>query len=428
VILTDFLLFIIAMFGSIAAAVVALRQAGIGGLSGLVDHPAVAGKLSILPDFDAAIPGNVEFIVAAFIVPLAVQWWAAWYPGAEPGGGGYVAQRMLAARDERHAVGATVLFNAAHYALRPWPWILVALCSLVVFPDLASLQARFPEIPADKIGHDLAYPAMLTYLPHGLLGLVLASLGAAYMSTISTHLNWGASYVVNDLYRRFIDPSASERRLVLAGRVSTVLMVVLAATLALALQNALQAFGIILQIGAGTGLLFLVRWFWWRVNAWSEITAMVVSFGVALYFQFAHFLLFPGSELAVSSRFLIGVAVTTAAWIFVTLMTRPTEAERLREFCRVARPGGPGWRKFLEEQGSIEPTCGSIDSGWDVPRGLVCMIAASSAVYATLFSTGHALYGEAAPSLALAAVAALSLVVLYLFWRRARGAEPGESR
>jgi len=427
VILTDFLLFIVAMFGAVAAAVVALRLPQVGGLRGLVDHPAVAGKLSILPSFDLGVPGNVDFVVAAFVVPLTVQWWAAWYPGAEPGGGGYVAQRMLAARDESHAVGATFLFNAAHYALRPWPWIIVALCSLVVFPDLAALQARFPDIPADKIGHDLAYPAMLTYLPHGLLGLVLASLIAAYMSTISTHLNWGSSYVVNDFYKRFIDPEAGERRLVLVGRLSTIVMVVLAAALALALQNALQAFTLILQIGAGTGLLFLVRWFWWRINAWSEITAMVVSFGVALYFQVAHSRVFPQSEVPLSSRFLIGVAVTTVAWLGVTLVTRPTDSARLREFHRLARPGGPGWRRVVEAERSGDQGDGSHDAGWDVPRSLVCMLSGSSAIYATLFATGHVLYGKQGSALAFAGVAVVSILVLFRVWRRARGLDSGES-
>jgi SSS family solute:Na+ symporter len=427
VILTDFLLFIVAMFGSVAAAVVALRLPQVGGLRGLVGHPAVADKLSILPDFDFSVPGNADFVVAAFVVPLTVQWWAAWYPGAEPGGGGYVAQRMLAARNEDHAVGATVLFNAAHYALRPWPWILVALCSLAVFPDLASLQARFPDIPADKIGHDLAYPAMLTYLPHGLLGLVLASLIAAYMSTISTHLNWGSSYVVNDFYRRFIDPRAGERRLVLVGRISTIVMVVLAAALALALQNALQVFTLILQIGAGTGLLFLVRWFWWRINAWSEITAMVVSFGLALYFQFVHARFFPQIEISLSRQFLVGVAVTTVAWVVATLLTPPTDSATLREFCRLARPGGPGWRRVTDAAhpgGGLEP---AVRTGWDVPRGLVCMISGSSAVYATLFATGHALYGRQGSALTFAAIAVISVLVLFRVWRRARRLDSGGS-
>ncbi len=407
VILTDFLLFALAIGGSIAAAVIALRLPEVGGLGELVRHPAVAVKLELVPSVELS-----DVFLFAFLLPLLVQWWAAWYPGAEPGGGGYVAQRMLAAKSEGHAVGATFFFNVAHYALRPWPWILVALASLVVFPDLASLSARFPHIPADKIGHDLAYPAMLTYLPAGVLGLVLASLVAAYMSTISTHLNWGASYVVNDVYRRFVDPEAGEQRLVLVGRLATVVMVVLAAALALALQNALQGFTLILQIGIGTGLIFLLRWFWWRLNAWSEITAMVVSFAVAVYFRLAHDRLFPEAPVAEAWQFVFGVAVTTAAWLAVTLLTRPTAESRLREFYRLARPGGPGWRAVVRRARDDGEDLEEGGEAWEVPRGLLCMALGSLAVYGTLLATGLLLYGRfavAAPVAALGVVAGLGL-------------------
>src|SRR5690606_17651178 len=251
VLLTDFLLFITAMAGSIAAAVVALRHPDVGGLSSLLAHPNVAAGIDLLPDFS-----DPAAYVPLLVVPIAVQWWSVWYPGSEPGGGGYVAQRMLSARNEQEATAATLLFNVAHYALRPWPWILVALASLVVFPSVDALREAFPNLPESILGHDLAYPAMLTFLPAGVLGLVVASLAAAYMSTISTHLNWGASYVVNDFWRRFVEPDADERRLVRVGRVSTVALMVLASLFALWLQNALQAFQILLQIGAGTGLLF----------------------------------------------------------------------------------------------------------------------------------------------------------------------------
>ncbi|MDX1733341.1 MAG: sodium:solute symporter family protein, partial [Halioglobus sp.] len=269
VVLTDLILFLLSMTGAVAAAVVAVNHPEVGGLGALLAHPALEGKLSVLPDFS-----NTEMALAVFIIPLAVQWWSVWYPGSEPGGGGYVAQRMLAARDENNAMAAVLLFQFAHYALRPWPWILVALASLVVFPDLASLQAAFPDLQQSVVRHDLAYPAMLTFLPAGLLGLVLASLISAYMSTMSTQVNWGASYVVNDFYRRFLKPDASERELVRAGRLTTILLMVAACTFALYLENALQAFSILLTVGAGTGLLFILRWFWWRINAWSEISAM----------------------------------------------------------------------------------------------------------------------------------------------------------
>ena len=256
VVVTDMILFVIAMVGSFAAAWYALAQPEVGGLLGLFSHPALEGKLSLLPDFS-----DWRTASTVFIIPIAVQWWSTWYPGAEPGGGGYVAQRMLAAKDESHAMKATLWFNIAHYALRPWPWIIVALASLIVYPTLESIQIAFPHVDPSIVRHDLAYPAMLVFLPSGVLGLVVASLAAAYMSTISTHLNWGASYLVDDVYRRFLAPEEEEAHYVMIGRIATVGLVVFASAVSLWLENALQAFQILLQIGAGTGLVFLLRWF-----------------------------------------------------------------------------------------------------------------------------------------------------------------------
>jgi SSS family transporter len=404
VLVTDFVLFVVAMVGSVAAAWYALDRPEVGGLAGLLEHPNVRDRLSLVPDFD-----DPSTAIAVFVVPLAVQWWSVWYPGAEPGGGGYVAQRMLAAKDESHAQGATLLFNVAHYALRPWPWIVVGLASLVVFPDLESLRAAFPAVDPRVIGHDLAYPAMLTFLPAGLLGLVVASLMAAYMSTISTHLNWGASYLVHDVYRRFIDPEASERRLVRVGRLSTVGLMVVAGLVSLWLENALQAFQILLQIGAGTGLIFLLRWFWWRVNAASEVVAMVVSFLVAVHLQFLHGRLF-GAPLPGWQQLLIGVAVTTLAWLSTALLTRPADEATLREFCRRIRPGGPGWgavRRRALADGDPLP-----DGGGALPAGLLCAALGSITVYAALFATGLALYGRTGAALLLAAAGLLCGVVV----------------
>ena len=270
VVITDLLLFVIAMVGSVAAAYFALAQPEVGGLAGMVAHPALEGKLSFFPDFT-----DWRNVAAVLIIPIAVQWWSTWYPGAEPGGGGYVAQRMLAAKDEKDSMRATLWFNLAHYALRPWPWIIVALCSVIIYPDLNDILIRFEGLDPSILGHDLGYPAMLVFLPHGLLGLVVASLAAAYMSTVSTHLNWGSSYIVDDFYRRFIAPDEGERHYVKVARISTVVLIVLASVVALWLENALQAFQILLQIGAGTGLVFLLRWFWWRVNVWSELSAII---------------------------------------------------------------------------------------------------------------------------------------------------------
>jgi Na+/proline symporter len=430
VLLTDSLLFVVAMTGSIAAAVVAVRHPAVGGLGELMRNPALSDKLDLLPDFT-----DPTALVPMFLIPIAVQWWAAWYPGAEPGGGGYIAQRMLAAKTESHATGATLFFNVAHYALRPWPWILVALASLVVFPDLESLRETFPHVDPSVVRNDLAYPAMLTFLPAGLLGLVVGSLAAAYMSTISTHLNWGSSYVVNDFYRRFVRPEATEKELVRVGRVSTVTLVVLAAALALQLENALQAFQILLQIGAGTGLLFLLRWFWWRINAWSEISAMVISFLVAMSFFIQHKfesrqiedLVSGGMERAAAAaqvgrmpawqELLVGVAVTTIGWILMTLVTRPTEESVLISFYRLTRPGGPGWSRIVAKAADLGE---SLSSGrmWFVPQGVACMIVGSLAVYSSLFATGYWLYGRYGLALTLIAVAAACFVAVFKIWGR----------
>ncbi len=402
VVLTDFLQFGLAMAGAVGAALVALRMPQVGGLSRLLENPALAGKTSFLPDFS-----DGSMVISLLVIPLAVQWWSVWYPGAEPGGGGYIAQRMLSARNEKGAVRATLLFNVAHYALRPWPWIIVALCSIVVFPDLAALREAFPNIDPGVVRNDLAYPAMLSYLPVGLLGLVVASLIAAFMSTISSHLNWGSSYIVNDFYHRFIDQGASEKKLVLVGRISTVILMVLAGLLALLLSNALQAFNILLQIGAGTGLLFIMRWFWWRINPWSEITAMAVSFVVALYFQLLH----PHTGLPALSIHLMlitGVGITTVAWIAVTFLTSPSDERTLISFCRLVRPGGPGWRAVAEKAASEAEGEELMEGAWEVPAGILRMVLGCFAIYGALFATGFWIYGNTVPAVILTVVTVAS--------------------
>lgn len=397
VVVTDFLLFAMAMAGSLAAAYYAVTHPDVGGLGSLFAHPEVAAHLSLLPDFS-----DWSTAAAVFIVPIAVQWWSTWYPGAEPGGGGYVAQRMLAARDEGHAMKATLLFNVAHYALRPWPWILVALASLVVYPTLADIQAAFPHLHPSIVRHDLAYPAMLVFLPAGLLGLVAASLAAAYMSTISTHLNWGASYVVDDVYRRFLAPHRDERHYVRVGRLTTVALIVLAGGVALWLENALQAFQILLQIGAGTGLVFLLRWYWWRINAWSELAAMVISFGVAVWFQFLHLPLgFPPLEPHV--QLVVGVAITTAGWITATLLTPPADRATLQSFHRHIRPLGPGWAGAgITTDHSDVPSDGSES----LPAAFLAWFLGCVTIYGALFGTGYLLYGRVGPGLLCGGAAA----------------------
>lgn len=385
VLFTDLILFVISMCGAVMAAYFAINHPDVGGLASLMANPDLIPKRSFLPDLS-----DPNQYVPLLLIPLLVQWWSAWYPGSEPGGGGYIAQRMLAAKDERHAAAATVFFNFAHYALRPWPWILVALASLVVFPDLASIKLALPHVADELIDNDLAYPAMLTFLPPGFMGIVVASIVAAYVSTISTSLNLGSSYVVNDIYVRFVAPDASEARRVLVGRLLTVLLMVLAGLLALVLESAVQGFQLLLSVGAGTGLLFFLRWFWRRINAWSEISAMLISFVVSLYL---HLWAPEGFELW--QRFGLTVGATTAGWILITLITPATSPETLRSF----------EQRILPQSGS----------GPGIGRGIVMALVATAGVYGLLFGVGLALYGQsmAATAAIIAGVAALLVCLRY---------------
>ncbi len=407
VILTDCFQFVMAMVGAIAAAYVVCDLPEVDGFANLLKHENVAGKLSLLPDFS-----DMNALVPLLIIPLAVQWWSSWYPGAEPGGGGYVAQRMLGARSEQDATTATLLFQVAHYALRPWPWIIVALASLIVFPNLDSIREAFPNIDPKIVKDDLAYPAMLTFLPSGLLGIVIASLVAAFMSTISTHLNWGASYIAHDFYRRFVKPDASDQQLVSIGRWSTVGLMVIAGFVALALESAMDGFSIILQIGAGTGLIYILRWFWWRINAFTEITGMVVSFAVAMFFKFGY----PqtgGPELAGWQQLVIGVAITTAAWLLATFVSPATDRDVLKAFYQKIRPGGSGWQP-IHDQLAAEGT--KVEAGESITAGLRAMFAATFLVYALLFGTGYMLYGDWGSVAASAVVAVIAGVMLARTW------------
>ena len=409
VVYTDFLLFFVAMAGSIGAAYYLVNMPEIGGIQALITHPNVADKISMLPDFS-----NTEQLIMLLIIPLAVQWWSAWYPGAEPGGGGYIAQRMLAAKDENHAIGATLFFNIMHYAFRPWPWILVALASLVVFPDIASIQEAFPAVSEDKLGHDLAYSAMLTKLPTGLLGLVLASLIAAYMSTISTHLNWGASYIVNDFYTQQINPTATEKQKVNVGRFSTVILFLASAALALLLTNALQLFDFILMFGAGTGLIFILRWFWWRINAWSEISAIFVSGIVSVLFnmEIVSSVLFGETALMPEyMKFPMVVLITTVVWLVVTFSTPAEDKEVLLSFYKKTVPGGPGWKAIVGDE-QIE------SEGWSVPSGILAMLLALVMIYCLLFATGYFIYGNLLLSGILMFIALIAAYFLFRIWDR----------
>lgn len=414
VILTDCFQFIVAMGGAIAAAVFLCGLPEVGGMSNLLSDDRVSSKLSLLPDF-----GDAKTIVPLFFIPIAVQWWSSWYPGAEPGGGGYVAQRMLGAKSESDATKATLLFTVAHYAVRPWPWILVALASLMVFPSLESLQAVYPDLDPKLVKDDIAYPAMLAKLPNGLLGLVIASLIAAFMSTISTHLNWGSSYLVHDFYRRFVDPNASDQVLVSIGRWMTVGLMLIASVLALGLESALDGFNIILQIGAGTGSIYILRWFWWRVNAFAEIAGMVISFAMALFFKFGYPKLVSNEvggglpPLEDWHQLIISVAVTTIGWFVATLLTRPTDEKTLDSFYMLIRPDGPGWepvRARLQQRGMQVATDNSLATG------VMAMFVATAMVYALLFGVGFGIYGNWLGVVVCVAAAIVATVVLSQLW------------
>lgn len=411
VLLTDFFQFFIAMAGAIGAAYYIIDLPEIGSLDNLLSHPNVSDKLNLFPDMS-----DMNLVIPLLLMPLAIQWWATWYPGAEPGGGGYIAQRMLSAKDEKNAIGATLFFNIAHYALRPWPWIIIALASLIVFPQISDLKAAFPAISDDKLGDDLAYSAMLTFIPTGLMGVVLASLIAAVMSTLSTHLNWGSSYIVNDFYLRFWKPEATDKELVLVGRIATVLLMVLAAIFALALSNALQAFQVLLQIGAGTGLIFILRWFWWRINAYTEISAMVISFAIALYFEFVNprvgWITIPDDQEYL--KILYGVGITTVVWLLVTLLTKPEKDEILLSFYKKVKPAAFGWRKLLDKYPQEKQEAGRL------PQEIGLMLVGSIMVYAALFGVGYWIYGMTTYAVIATIVAMTGGFIIIQSWKNLR--------
>ena len=419
---TDFFLFVFAMAGAFIPAYFTVKSPEIGGLANFLTHEAISDKLNFLPDFSDPV-----MFVTVLIIPLTIQWWASWYPGSEPGGGGYIAQRMLSAKSEKHAVGATLFFNLLHYAVRPWPWIIVGLGSLIIFPDLTSMTEHFQDVPAKFIHNDIAYPAMLRqFLPNGILGLVIASLVAAYMSTVSTQINWGASYLVYDFYARFLNPKASEKQKVFVGRLWTVLLIVFSIILALYLENALQVFQYMLMIGAGTGLIYILRWFWWRINAWSELSAMA---GAALLSIFViiveqkymirtshnEVLVFGANmNLAIwdAMKFVFIVFFNTIIWIVVTLLTKPCDKEVLESFYARTKPGGPGW-------GDIAKSATVKESGhkeYNLPVGLACMSLGCLSIFSLLFAAGHLIYGNYFYFAALLTISILSSIFLFKLW------------
>ncbi len=410
VLIIDMIQFFIKMTAVVAAAYFALKHPNVGGLDGLISKlstlkgPGGINYLDILPDFT----NNWEMAMTVFIVPIAVQWWAVWYPGAEPGGGSYIAQRMLASKSEKDSLGAVLFFNIAHYVLRPWPWILVALCSLLVYPQLSDIQTAFPNLDPKLLGHDIAYPAMLKFLPAGFVGLMVGGLVAANSSTILTHLNWGASYLVHDFYRRFINRDAEERYYVFMGRVVTIALFILSSGLVFVLDTAKDAFDIILQVGAGTGLLYLVRWFWWRVNAWCEVVAMLSSFLISVLFIILEKQEVYSTTSAI--KLVITIAATTICWVLAAYFAPQTDRQTLIDFYRKVSPAGPGWEPIRQQAGISKAEAAK--SGESIPLALIGWVAGCFAIWSSLFTVGNFLYGRTGFALGLLAVFMVSGLIL----------------
>jgi len=397
IIITDFFQFILAMIGSIWACIYILNLKQVGGMKNLLAHPNVQDKISLFPNFS-----DPDHWIPILFVPLAVQWWASYYPGAEPGGGGYIAQRMFSAKDESSAIKASLLFNITHYAIRPWPWIIIALSSLIIFPELNDIRYQFPQLSSNKIGHDIAYPAMLVFLPSGLLGLVAASLIAAFMSTMSTQVNLGASYLVNDLYSRFINPSAEEKQLVMAGRVFSVLTIFLGASVGLFLTNAKQAFSLLLLLGSGTGLIYILRWFWWRINAYTEIIAMISSLIIAIYLNFIN------TSLLDWEKIVVGAILTTFIWVFVTFLTPVEDRKTLENFVKKVNPGGPGWKNFYISDSNQK---------WSLPNDLLLMFCGTILVISILLGLGNILYFQYLTGIVLFIISVISTIIIFYLWK-----------
>jgi SSS family solute:Na+ symporter len=420
VLVIDMIQFFVKMSAVIAAAYFALRLPQVGGLHGLVEKlshrkgPGGLNYLNMLPDFSS----NWDLAVAVFIMPIAVQWWAVWYPGSEPGGGSYTAQRMLASKSEKDALGATLFFNIAHYVLRPWPWILVGLASLIVYPTLDDIKTAFPGLDENLVGHDIAYPAMLKFLPVGWMGLMVGGLIAANSSTILTHLNWGAASLVHDFYRRFLRPDASEKHYVFAGRVATVILFVASSGTVFLLDTAQDSFDLLLLVGAGTGLLYLLRWFWWRVNAWCEVVAMVSSFAAAAPLLYLYRLTHPRQGqppfrldeapgwvqslstihdpvMSKHQNLLITIAFTTVCWVLAAYLTPQTDRKTLVNFYRKVRPFGPGWGPIRAEAEEVIEAEGAVDdSAENIPMALLGWVAGCATIWSALFTVGNFLYGR----------------------------------
>ena len=386
----DAIQFVIAMTGTTILMFVVLRRPEVGGISGLQAQlpdwlfqftPVVGGV-------EAVAGGALTLTVSAFVAYIFIQWWASWYPGSEPGGGGFIAQRMLSAEDEKHALLATLWFTIAHYCLRPWPWILVGLASLVLYPDLGPEEKRLGFIYA-----------MRDFLPAGLKGLLVATFLAAYMSTITTLFNWGSSYLVNDFYKRFLNTGASDRHYVFASRSATFLLMVASVLVTLVMHTISGAWQFMIEAGAGIGLVLILRFYWWRINAWSEIVATIVPFFVYGYVSLYTEIAFPVSLYYI-------VSVTTVAWLAVTMLTPPVEQQHLIRFYEKVRPGGIGWSRLRRAAPHVQPDSGF---GWL----FVDWLCGTILVYGGVFGVGKLIFGHYALGLSFLLVGGLGGAVIY---------------
>ncbi len=397
VLVTDVFQFVIKMGMVIVLAVVAVQA--VGGIDGMlarlesVDRVRTtsAGRegsvLSFIPDLNSAwMP------IMTFLVYISLNWWATWYPGAEPGGGGYVAQRMFCAKDEKHSLLATLWFNIAHYAVRPWPWILVALVSLILYPGLEDPETGYLRV-------------MIDHLPSSLRGLMVAAFAAAYMSTIATQLNWGASYLVNDFYRRFVKKQAGERHYVRISQAATVFLTILSAVVTFYMTSIAGAWKLLIVTGAGTGLVLLLRWYWWRINAWSEVSAMISAFVVSVAMQLG-WGLDSDDPVGFAWIMIVTISITTAVWLAVTLLTRPEPAETLVAFYRRVRPSGPGWARVAKLAPDVKPS----RDGWN---NFADWIAGCVLIYGSLFGAGKLLLKQTASGFILLALALAAGAFIY---------------
>jgi SSS family solute:Na+ symporter len=388
---TDVFQFIIAMAGTIILAIVVIHLPQVGGISGLREK-LPASAFQFLPSIGGTtglgIASAFALSVSAFLAYIAIQWWAAWYPGAEPGGGGYVAQRMMSSKDEKHSLLATLWFTVAHYCVRPWPWILTGLATLVLYPQLG---------PEDKkLGYILA---MRDYLPAGLLGFLVSAFFAAYMSTIATQLNWGTSYIINDFYKRFVKREGTEHHYVLISRITTLVVMAISVIVTANMQTISGAWSFVIEAGAGLGLVLILRWYWWRVNAWSEITAMTAPFLGFGFVRYATDIQFPESLFVI-------VAFTTVCWLTVTFLTRPTDESRLLSFYERVHPGGVLWKPIADKLPGVRGDSGFAWLFLDWIAGVVL-------VYSTLFGTGKLLLGESGSGFFYYLVAFVSAFIIF---------------